>query len=161
MLDRLTMALGGRVAEELVFGQVTTGAQDDLERVTKMAYAMVVDYGMSDRLGPLSYNRSGGDDAPLLGKPYSDATAQAIDEEVQVLVDEARSRARALLEEKRSLLDDMADELLENEVLDSDALKALLGERPHAGAVRTDGQGPGTKVDRSDERGEEEIKGKR
>jgi len=161
LLDRLTMALGGRVAEELVFGQVTTGAQDDLERVTKMAYAMVVDYGMSDRLGPLSYNRSGGDDAPLLGKPYSDATAQAIDEEVQVLVDEARSRARALLEEKRSLLDDMADELLENEVLDSDALKALLGERPHAGAVRTDGQGPGTKVDRSDERGEEEIKGKR
>ncbi|PSQ76256.1 MAG: AAA family ATPase [Bacteroidetes bacterium QH_6_63_17] len=141
LLDRLTMALGGRVAEELVFSQVTTGAQDDLERVTKMAYAMVVDYGMSDRLGPLSYNRSGdGTDAPLLGKPYSDATAQAIDEEVQVLVDEARSRARALLEEKRSLLDDMADELLENEVLDRDALVELLGEPPHESYTSTQNQ---------------------
>ncbi|MFB6280354.1 MAG: ATP-dependent zinc metalloprotease FtsH [Salinibacter sp.] len=140
LLDRLTMALGGRVAEEIVFGQVTTGAQDDLERVTKMAYAMVVDYGMSNRLGPLSYNRSGEGDAPLLGTPYSDATAQAIDEEVQVLVEEARSRARALLEDKRPLLDEMAATLLENEVLDRDALVELLGEPPHESYTPTQTQ---------------------
>jgi cell division protease FtsH len=136
LLDRMTMALGGRVAEKIVFGEVTTGAQDDLERVTKMAYAMVVDYGMSDRLGPLSYNQSGGgNDAPLLGKPYSDATAQAIDEEVQTLVDEARSRAAAILEKKRPLLDEMAKGLLENEVLGREALVGLLGEPPYESYV--------------------------
>jgi cell division protease FtsH len=92
---------------------------------------MVVDYGMSDRLGPLSYGWSRGEDAPLLGNPYSDATARVIDEEAQALVDEARSRAAALLKEKRTLLDDMAETLLENEVLGRDALVELLGEMPH------------------------------
>jgi cell division protease FtsH len=131
LMDRMTMALGGRGAEEIVFGDVTTGAQDDLERVTKMAYAMVVDYGMSDRIGPLSYKHAQrGDEGPLLDKPYSDATAEAIDEEVQAIVDEARSRTRALLQEKRHLLDEMADRLLEEEVLDSDALLELLGTPP-------------------------------
>ena len=106
-------------------------SQDDLERVTKMAYAMVVDYGMSDRLGPLSYKHAQrGDEGPLLAKPYSDATAEAIDEEVQSLIDEAQSRATALLQEKRSLLDEMADALLREEVLDSDALLELLGTPP-------------------------------
>ena len=131
LLDQMTMALGGRAAEEIVFGEVTTGARDDLERVTNMAYAMVADYGMSDRLGPLSYNRSGDDETPLLGKPYSDATAEAIDEEVRAIVDEARSRAARLLQDKRALLDQMADALLEEEVLDSDALVDLLGEPSH------------------------------
>jgi cell division protease FtsH len=131
LMDRMTMALGGRGAEEIVFGDVTTGAQDDLERVTQMAYAMVVDYGMSDRLGPLSYKHAQrGDEGPLLAKPYSDATAEAIDEEVQSLIDEAQSRATALLQEKRSLLDEMADALLREEVLDSDALLELLGTPP-------------------------------
>ncbi len=144
LLDRMTMALGGRVAEEIVFGSVTTGAQNDLERVTKMAYAMVVDYGMSDRIGPLSYNRSGrNDETPLLGKPYSDATAEAIDEEVKAIVDEVRSRATELLREKRSLLDDMAHALLKEEVLDSEALVELLGERPHGPSVPTNGWGEG------------------
>lgn len=132
LMDRMTVALGGRVAEELVFGGVTTGAQDDLERVTKMAYAMVVDYGMSDRIGPLSYKQSRpGDESPLLGKPYSDALAEAIDEEVKALVDKARTRAMELLREKRSLLDEMAEALLEVEVLDTDDLVELLGEPPH------------------------------
>ena len=141
LLDRMTMALGGRAAEEIVFGEVTTGAQDDLQRVTKMAYAMVTDYGMSERLGPLSYDRSGGGKAPVLGKPYSDATAEAIDEEVQAIVDEARSRATALLQDKRSLLDEMAERLLAEEVLDSDALVELLGERPHGPSMSTNGRG--------------------
>jgi len=132
LMDRMTVALGGRVAEELVFGRATTGAQDDLERVTKMAYAMVVDYGMSDRIGPLSYNRSSRrDDGPMLGKPYSEAMAEAIDEEVTALVSNARTRATDLLREHRSLLDEMAERLLEQEVLDADALVALLGDPPH------------------------------
>ncbi len=143
LMDRMTVALGGRVAEELVFGSITTGAQDDLERVTEMAYAMVVDYGMSDRIGPLSYNRSGRDEeTPLLGKPYSDATAEAIDEEVQAFVNRARSRARTLLQENRVLLDDVAEALLEDEVLDADALVELLGERPHGEYAEVTGRKP-------------------
>jgi cell division protease FtsH len=137
LMDRMTVALGGRVAEELVFGRGTTGAQDDLERVTKMAYAMVVDYGMSDRIGPLSYDQSSRrDEGPLLGKPYSEAMAEAVDEEVRALVTEARTRAAELLREKRPLLDEMAERLLEHEVLDADALVALLGEPPHGEYVQ-------------------------
>jgi cell division protease FtsH len=137
LMDRMTVALGGRVAEELVFGRGTTGAQDDLERVTKMAYAMVVDYGMSDRIGPLSYDQSSRrNEGPLLGKPYSEAMAEAVDEEVRALVTEARTRAAELLREKRPLLDEMAERLLEHEVLDADALVALLGEPPHGEYVQ-------------------------
>jgi cell division protease FtsH len=137
LMDRMTVALGGRVAEELVFGRGTTGAQDDLERVTQMAYAMVVDYGMSDRIGPLSYNQSARrDEGTLLGKPYSEAMAEAVDEEVRAIVSEARVRAAELLREKRPLLDKMAEQLLEEEVLDADALVALLGEPPHGEYVR-------------------------
>lgn len=145
-MDRMTMALGGRVAEEIAFGRATTGAQDDLERVTKLAYAMVVDYGMSDRIGPLSYNRAERrENGPLLGKPYSDAMAEAIDEEVATLVSEARTRAADLLREKRPLLDDMAERLLQDEVLGAEALVALLGDPPHGGYVpveKQDGRSP-------------------
>lgn len=139
LLDRVTMALGGRVAESIVFDQITTGAQDDLERVTKMAYAMVVDYGMSDRVGPVSFDLSA-DEEPLFEKPYSDATAQAIDEEVRRIVDEGRRRARTLLQEKRDLLEEMAQALLEHEVLGPDALFDLLGERPHGEYVAVNGR---------------------
>lgn len=132
LLDRMTMAIGGRVAEEIVFGRVTTGAQNDLERITKMAYAMVVDYGMSERIGQVSFNLSRrGDDEPIFDKPYSEATAETIDQEVKKIIDEARDRARALLENKRDLLDRMADALLEKEVLGPGELVEILGERPH------------------------------
>ena len=142
LMDRMTMALGGRGAEELVFGRVTTGAKDDLERVTKMAYAMVVDYGMSERIGPLSYNRAERhSNGPLFGKPYSDAMAEAIDEEVAEIVSQARARATDLLREKRPLLDAMAERLLEEEVLGADALVALLGPPPHGEYVRLEERG--------------------
>ncbi|MCS4053948.1 ATP-dependent zinc metalloprotease FtsH [Salinibacter ruber] len=132
LMDRMTMALGGRGAEEIVFGRATTGAKDDLERVTETAYAMVVDYGMSDRIGPLSYNRAERRaDGPLFEKPYSDAMAAAIDEEVADIVGEARARANDLLREKRPLLDEMAERLLREEVLGVEALVALLGPPPH------------------------------
>lgn len=142
LMDRMAMALGGRVAEELVFGSVTTGAQNDLERVTKMAYAMVVDYGMSDRIGLLSYNLSQRDeDRPMFDKPYSDAMAEAIDEEVTDIVGDARSRVRELLRDKRAQLTDVAEALLAEEVLGPDALVDILGERPHGGYLSVDGEG--------------------
>jgi len=142
LMDRMTMALGGRVAETIVFGQVTTGAKDDLRRVTNTAQAMVVEHGMSDRLGPLSYSASArGDDAPWMGKPYSDATAQAIDEEVRALVEEARSRAANVLREKRELLSSMAEALLENEVLEREALVELLGTPPHESGAAVQNRG--------------------
>ena len=132
LMDRMTMALGGREAEEIVFGRATTGAKDDLERVTETAYAMVVDYGMSDRIGPLSYNQAERRaDGPLFEKPYSDAMAAAIDEEVAHIVGGARTRANDLLREKRPLLDEMAERLLQEEVLGVEALVALLGPPPH------------------------------
>jgi cell division protease FtsH len=141
LMDRMTMALGGRVAEAHVFDRVTTGAQNDLERVTKTAYAMVADYGMSDRIGTLSFDLAPDDDTPQFEKPYSEATAQAIDEEVKALVDEARDRAVSLLREKRAELDEMADALLEKEVLGPEALLDILGERPHGEYIAVNGRG--------------------
>lgn len=131
LTDRMTMAMGGRVAEEIVFGRVTTGAQNDLERITKMAYAMVVDYGMSDRIGSVSFNMSNQADQPIFEKPFSEHTSRMIDEEVRRIVDEVREKARAMLMQKRDRLDEMARALLEKEVLDSRQLVEILGPRPH------------------------------
>jgi len=128
--DRIAMALGGRVAEKLVFDRVTTGAQDDLERVTEMAYAMVTDYGMSDRLGAVSFV-VGDREESASRVQHSDATARLIDEEVRSIIDEAWGRAATLLRRRREQLDQMADRLLEQEVLGPDALVGLLGERPY------------------------------
>jgi cell division protease FtsH len=141
LMDQMTMALGGRVAEQLVFDRITTGAQNDLERITKTAYAMVTDYGMSDRIGNVSFNLSERDeDAPVFEKPYSDATAQAIDEEAKNIIETARERARSLLEDKHDLLDKMADALLEKEVLGPEELLDILGERPHGEYVDVNGR---------------------
>src|SRR5690606_8470301 len=130
LIDRMTMAIGGRVAEEIVFGRISTGAQNDLERITKMAYAMVVDYGMSERVGYVSFNLSGGSESPVFDKPYSEETARIIDEEVKRIIDEVRLAARTLLEAKRDKLDEMANALLENEVLGPKDLVRILGKRP-------------------------------
>jgi cell division protease FtsH len=139
IMDRMVFAMGGRVAEEIVFESVTSGAQNDLERITKMAYAMVVDYGMSERIGPISFNISGrGEDRPVFDKPYSDVTARMIDEEVGVIIKEARERAHALLAKHRDELDRMAQALLEKEVLGPKDLVEILGPRPHGGYVAYD-----------------------
>jgi len=131
LMDRMTMAIGGRVAEEIIFGRISTGAQNDLERITKMAYAMVVDYGMSERIGYVSFNLSGkANEGPVFDKPYSDVTARMIDEEVKAIIDELRSSARTLLEEKHELLEKMGQALLEKEVLGPKELVELLGPRP-------------------------------
>ena len=127
---QIATLLGGRSAEEIVFGEVTTGAANDLQRATDIAEQMVGTYGMSDTLGPLAYDKQGGN--RFLGGPsnprrvVSDATAQAIDKEVRGLVDRAHDRALAILNSNRGLLDDIAGKILEKEVIEGDELKALL-----------------------------------
>ncbi len=130
LLDRMVMMMGGRVAEEIIFDQVSTGAQNDLERITKMAYAMVTDYGMSEKIGYISYNLSAHRDEPFFDKPYSSETAQVIDDEVQVIVKQVRARARKLLDEKDEELNAMAQALLKKEVLTASEIEQILGPRP-------------------------------
>ena len=141
LIDRMTMAMGGRVAEEIVFGRITTGAQNDLERITKMAYAMVIDYGMSEKVGHVSFNLSNRvEESPMFEKPYSDETARVIDEEVKAIIDDVRVRARELLTEKREKLNEMAEALLKKEVLGPKDLVEILGERPYGEYVSVNGQ---------------------
>ncbi len=138
--DRMTMAIGGRVAEEIVFGRITTGAQNDLERITKMAYAMVIDYGMSESIGNISFNISGrGDESPMFDKPYSEETARLIDIEVKNIIAEVRESAHKLLNEKREKLDQLAKALLEKEVLGPKDLIEILGDRPYGDYVSVNG----------------------
>ena len=132
ILDRMVMAMGGRVAEEIIFGRITTGAQSDLEKITAMAYAMVVDYGMSEAIGYVSFNQSSQRDQPQFDKPYSDETARLIDIEVKQIIDDVRTRTRQLLDEKRELLESLAQVLLEKEVLNENDLIHVLGKRPYA-----------------------------
>lgn len=129
LTDRMVMMMGGRVAEEIIFEHVSTGAQNDLERITKMAYAMVTDYGMSEKIGYISYNLGGHRDEPFFDKPYSEQTAQVIDSEVQLIVKNVRAKARALLEDKDKLLHEMAQALLKKEVLSAVEIEEILGPR--------------------------------
>lgn len=130
ILDRITMALGGRAAEELVFGEITTGAEDDIDRSTKMARRMITEWGMSDELGPLSFGTK--QDQVFLGRDigrernYSEEVAAAIDKEVQHIVTSCYDRARELIETNRDKLDRLAETLLEKEVLQGDELDELL-----------------------------------
>ena len=140
-MDQMTMMIGGRVAEEIKFGQLSTGAQNDLERITKTAYAMVIDFGMSSRVGHVSFNLSGSrNSTPMFEKPYSESMAQVIDEEVRRLINEVRTRAMELLTEKRDKLEELAQLLLEQEVLGPADLVRVLGERPYGEYVSVNGQ---------------------
>ena len=137
LLDRIVNLLGGRVAEEIVFDRMSTGAQNDLERASELARRMVCQYGMSDGIGPVSYadSRSGNFlDGASLSKPFSEATARKIDEEVENILRTEKTRARLLLEEKRELLDRVAEALLEKETLTKGDFEAIAGERKMAAA---------------------------
>ena len=125
------MTLGGRVSEEIFFGRITTGAQDDLQKVTQSAYAQVVHYGMSKKVGQLSFEMPQQGDMQF-DKPYSEATAQTIDEEVRSIVDNAYQRTKALLTEKKETIEKVALRLLEKEVLSREDMIELLGPRPFA-----------------------------
>jgi cell division protease FtsH len=129
MLDEMCMAFGGRAAEEIVFGKISTGALSDLERITKMAYSMVTIYGMNAVIGNLSFYDSKQSEYAFQ-KPYSDATADKIDMEVKKIIDAAYERTKRLLIEHREYLDLIAKELLEKEILFQADLERLIGKRP-------------------------------
>jgi len=134
LLDRLAVLLGGRVAEELVFEEISTGAQNDLQRATDIARSMVTEYGMSDRLGLVTYERAR---QPMFlpesyapGKAYSEEKAGQIDEEIARFVEEAHQRVRKILSEKRKVLDDLAHLLARKESVQGEELRKMLGKPP-------------------------------
>ena len=134
MIDEMCSLLGGRVAEEIVNGQPSTGALNDLERLTKMAYAMVTYYGMSDTVGTLSFYDSTGSRGFELGKPYSEKTAEMIDNEVKTLVQFIHDRTMSILEEHKEGFLAIAALLMEKEVIFSDDVERILG--PRKGSTR-------------------------
>jgi cell division protease FtsH len=128
LLDSMCMTMGGRVAEDITFGRISTGAQNDLERITKLAYAMTAVYGMNDKVGNVSFRDSGGESQ--FHKPYSDQTAELIDDEVRQLIAQVYDRTKELLLEKQDGLIKIAEKLLEKEILFQADLEEILGKRP-------------------------------
>lgn len=127
LIDSLCMTMGGRVAEDITFKKISTGAQNDLERITKLSYAMVTVYGMSEKVGNISFNDS---QDTQFQKPYSDKTAELVDEEVRNLIDTVYSRTKELLLENQEGLIAVAEKLLEKEILFQSDLEEILGKRP-------------------------------
>ncbi len=126
--DGMCMTLGGRVAEDIVFGKISTGAQNDLERITKLAYAMVTIYGMNDKVGNISFNDTQGE--YQFNKPYSEKTSELIDHEVRNQINLMYARTKNLLIDKRGGLEKLANKLLEKEILFQSDLEEILGKRP-------------------------------
>jgi len=129
LLDEMCSTLGGRAAEELVFGKVSSGAQNDLERITKLAYAMVSIFGMSPKIGTVSYYDSSGQSDYSFTKPYSEKTAQLIDEEAKKIIDQEYQRALSILGENKDGHRQLAELLLEREVIFSEDLEHIFGKR--------------------------------
>ncbi len=129
LLDELCMSLGGRAAEELTFGKISTGALSDLEQVSKMAYSMVSVYGMNDKIGNISFNNPQQGEYSFT-KPYSESTAKTIDEEVRGLIETAYNRAKKLLRTKKKELEMVAQALLAKEVIFQKDLEQMIGKRP-------------------------------
>jgi len=138
LLDRLAIMFGGRAAEELVLGEITTGAGDDIERASELARMMVVRWGMSERMGPIGYGRK--DEEIFLGRDftqrveYSERTAIEIDQEIRRIALEAYERARTLLRKNLEALHKVAENLLEREVLDGGDIDEIVRQYGHRGA---------------------------
>jgi AFG3 family protein len=129
LTDEMCMTLGGRAAEEIIFGKISTGALSDLERITKMAYSMVTMYGMNDKIGNVSFYDSKSSEYNF-NKPYSENTATTIDNEVRKIIDNAYVRTKALLVQKKAELEIVAQKLLEKEIIFQSDLETLIGKRP-------------------------------
>ncbi len=130
LLDQMVSLLGGRAAEEIVFGEVSTGALNDLERVTKQAYAMVVYYGLDKEIGNLSFYDSSGQSEYGFQKPFSEKTAEKIDAQIRQMVEEAYQKAKSILTENREKLDELANILVEREVIFREDVEKIYGKRP-------------------------------
>jgi cell division protease FtsH len=129
ILDEMAYALGGRAAEELIFGRISTGALSDLEKITKQAYAMVSFFGMSDKVGNISFYDSSGQSDFGFTKPYSEKTAELIDQEVNLIIAESYVRAKEVLKNNMKGLTELAELLLEKEVIFSEDLERIFGKR--------------------------------
>ena len=138
LLDRLAVLLGGRVAEELVFEEISTGAQNDLQRATAIARSMVAEYGMSERLGLVTYESPR---QPLFlpeeftpGKTYSETKATQIDEEISDVMEQTHQRVRNILSERRKVLNNLAHLLSEKEIVQGEELRQMLSESAKQGS---------------------------
>jgi cell division protease FtsH len=129
LIDQICMTLGGRAAEEIFFGKISTGASNDLQQITRMAYNMVTVYGMNAKIGNISFHDP--TQEQTFTKPYSEETGKLIDEEVRGIVEKAYIRTLALLTERRGELEKLAKELLDREVLFQSDVEALIGKRPY------------------------------
>ena len=127
LLDDICMTLGGRAAESVVFNQISTGAQSDLDHITRLSYDMIVNHGFSEKVGNVSYYSMLNDS---FNRPFSEQTAYLIDQEVKIMIDDQYKRAKTLLKDKRKELDALASALLEKEVLHRADLEAIIGKRP-------------------------------
>lgn len=130
LLDEMCATLGGRAAEEITFGRISTGAQNDLEKVTKLAYSMISVYGMSDSVGNISYYDSSGRQDYGFSKPYSEETAVMIDHEVRKLIDASYERAKSILLQNKEAFEKLATILLDREVIFTDDVETIFGARP-------------------------------
>ncbi len=130
MFHEMIATLGGRAAEQVVFGHISTGALNDLEKVSKQAYAMVSYYGLDEKIGNISFYDSTGQQEYSFGKPYSEKTAETIDNQVSMLVEKAYSEAISILEKNKDGLTKLAEKLIDKEVIFSDDLEEIFGKRP-------------------------------
>jgi cell division protease FtsH len=128
LMDQICMTLGGRASEEIFFGKISTGAANDLQQITKIAYSMVIAYGMNKNVGNVSFYDPSQENS--FTKPYSEETGKLIDEEVRAIIEEAYKRTKQLLTEKKKEVEILAKELLAKEVLHKSDVEELIGKRP-------------------------------
>ncbi len=152
MLDEMCATMGGRAAEKVIFNKISTGALSDLEKVTKQARAMVTIYGLNDELGNITYYDSSGQNEYGFTKPYSEETAQKIDEEISKIIEKQYTRAISILDKNKDKLTQLADRLLEKEVIFKDDLEKIFGKRPF------EKEEEGTEQPKSNDTETEEVK---
>jgi AFG3 family protein len=129
LIDQICMTLGGRASEDIFFGKISTGASNDLQQITKIAYSMVTMYGMNEKVGNISFYDPQQEN--YFTKPYSEETGKMIDEEVRKLIETSYVKTKNLLIEKRDAVEKLAKELLVKEVLFKSDVEALIGKRPY------------------------------